>query len=224
MDGSLTRLGVDHIDLYYLHRVDPACRSRRRFGALGELVQAGKVRHLGISEAAPGTIRRAHATAPLAAVQTEYSLFTRDVEDNGVLATCAELGIGFVVLRAARTRDSFPAQSVDRRLRRGRLPARSPRFQGENFQKNLELLDEVIAMANEKGVTPASWHWRGCSPRAVHRGRFRAPGASRTSRRTSPRARLCLTTADLRALDAIAPRGAAAGERYATESLRTVHL
>src|SRR5262245_20321742 len=136
VDGSLRRLGVDHIDLYYLHRVDPDVPIEESFGALGELVAAGKVGHLGISEAAAETIRRAHATAPLAAVQTEYSLFTRDVEENEVLATCAELGIGFVsyaplgrgfLSGAIRSPDDFASDDIRRN---------SPRFQGENFQKN----------------------------------------------------------------------------------------
>ncbi|HEV7623521.1 MAG TPA: aldo/keto reductase, partial [Amnibacterium sp.] len=155
VDGSLSRLGIEVIDLYYQHRVDPKVPVEETFGALGELVQAGKVRHLGISEASAASIRRAHAAAPLTAVQTEYSLFTRDVEDDGVLATVRELGIGFVpysplgrgfLSGRIRSVDDF-AEDDFRRT--------SPRFQGENFTKNLELLDRVVAIADEKGVTPS---------------------------------------------------------------------
>src|SRR5665647_3556491 len=143
------------IDLYYQHRVDPETPIEETFGALGELVTAGKVRYLGISEAAPETIRRAHAIHPLSAVQTEYSLFTRDVEDDGVLATVRELGIGFVpysplgrgfLSGRIRSIDDFDADDFRRS---------SPRFQGENFTKNLEVLDQVVAIAERKGVTPS---------------------------------------------------------------------
>lgn len=163
VDGSLQRLGVDVIDLYYQHRVDPDTPVEETFGALGELVAAGKVRYLGISEAAPDTIRRAHATAALTAVQTEYSLFSREVEDNGVLATVRELGIGFVpysplgrgfLSGKIRSIDDFDEDDFRRS---------SPRFQGENFAKNLDVLDRVVEIAERKGVTPSqlalAWVW-----------------------------------------------------------------
>jgi aryl-alcohol dehydrogenase-like predicted oxidoreductase len=155
LEASLRRLDVDVIDLYYQHRVDPDTPIEETFGALGELVAAGKVRYLGISEAAPQTIRRAHATHPLSAVQTKYSLFTRDVEDDGVLATVRELGIGFVpysplgrgfLSGRIRSIDDFDTDDFRRS---------SPRFQGENFTKNLEVLDQVVAIAERKGVTPS---------------------------------------------------------------------
>src|SRR6195952_3536271 len=155
VDGSLRRLGVETIDLYYQHRVDPDTPIEETFGALGELVAAGKLRYLGISEAAPDTIRRAHATAPLSAVQTEYSLFTRDVEDDGVLDVVRELGIGFVpysplgrgfLSGTIRSIDDFAADDFRRA---------SPRFQGENFQRNLDVLAQVTAIAEQKGVTPS---------------------------------------------------------------------
>jgi aryl-alcohol dehydrogenase-like predicted oxidoreductase len=224
VDGSLMRLGVDHIDLYYLHRVDPRVPVEESFGALGELVAAGKVRHLGISEAAADTIRRAHATTPLAAVQTEYSIFTRDVEDNGVLTICAELGIGFVAYAplgrgflsgAIRSLDDFAPDDIRRA---------SPRFQGDNFQKNLELLDEVIYLASEKGMTSGqlalAWVLAQRSFIAVIPGTRRIANLEENVAAGS----LCLSNADLESLDAIAPRGAAAGARYAAEFLRTVHL
>ena len=146
-DASLERLGVDHIDLYYQHRVDTKVPIEETVGAMAELVRAGKVRHLGLSEAAPETIRRAHATHPITALQTEYSLWTRDVEENGVLSTVRELGIGFVAYSPLgrgfltgrfKTFEDLPADDFRRR---------NPRFQGENFDHNLELVREVEQMA-----------------------------------------------------------------------------
>src|SRR3954463_9176359 len=150
-DASLRRLGIDHIDLYYQHRVDNKVPIEETVGAMAELVQAGKVRYLGLSEAAPATIRRAHATHPIAALQTEYSLWSRDVEENDVLATVRELGIGFVAYSPLgrgfltgqfKTFDDLPKDDFRRA---------SPRFQGENFAKNLELVRDVERMAKEKG-------------------------------------------------------------------------
>src|SRR5215213_38340 len=154
-DASLQRLGVDVIDLYYQHRVDTTVPVEDTWGALRELVEAGKIRHAGISEASPETIRRAHAVQPVTAVQTEYSLWTRDPEENGVLATCAELGIGFVAYSPIgrgflsgriRSVEDLPADDFRRH---------NPRFQGENFARNLDLVDRVREMADEKGVTAA---------------------------------------------------------------------
>src|SRR6478672_10163832 len=151
-DASLRRLGVDHIDLYYQHRVDTKVPIEETVGAMAELENAGKVRYLGKSEAAPATIRRAHATHPITALQTEYSLWTRDVEENGVLATVRELGIGFVAYSPLgrgfltgqiKTPDDFPP---------GDFRGRNPRFQGENFQRNLQLVTEVERLASRKGV------------------------------------------------------------------------
>jgi aryl-alcohol dehydrogenase-like predicted oxidoreductase len=152
-DASLQRLGVDHIDLYYQHRVDAAVPVEETWGALAELVAAGKVKHLGISEAAPDTIRRAHATHPVTALQTEWSLWTRDPEENGVLDTVRELGIGFVAYSplgrgflsgAIRSTDDLEPTDFRRH---------NPRFQGENFAKNLALVDRVNELAEAKGVT-----------------------------------------------------------------------
>lgn len=153
VDASLRRLGVDHIDLYYQHRVDPDVPIEETWGALSELVQQGKVSYLGISEAAPESIREAHATHPVTAVQTEYSLFSRDPEDNGVLDTCRELGIGFVAYSPLgrgflsgriRSVEDLPADDY----RHG-----SPRFQGENFRRNLDVVDRVHELAARKGVS-----------------------------------------------------------------------
>src|SRR3954452_12025354 len=152
-DASLQRLGVDVIDLYYQHRVDTQVPIEDTWGALRELVEAGKIRHAGISEAAPETIRRAHAVQPLTAVQTEYSLWTRDPEDDGVLATCAELGIGFVAYSPiGRGFLSGQIRSIDD-LDPKDFRRHSPRFQGDAFQQNLWLVDRVREIADEKAVT-----------------------------------------------------------------------
>src|SRR3954466_13130723 len=153
IEGSLQRLGTDHVDLYYLHRVDPNTPIEETVGAMGELVAEGKVRHLGLSEASPDTLRRAHATHPISALQTEYSLWTRDPE-NEALPACRELGIGFVAYSPLgrgfltgriRSEDDF-AEDDFRRF--------NPRFQGENMRRNLELVERVREVADEKGVTP----------------------------------------------------------------------
>jgi aryl-alcohol dehydrogenase-like predicted oxidoreductase len=154
VEGSLKRLGTDHIDLFYQHRVDPNTPIEETVGALAELVAEGKIRHIGLSEAGPATIRRAHAVHPVAALQTEYSLWTRDVEDE-ILPLLRELGIGFVpysplghglLTGQIRTVDDF----TDDDWRKT-----NPRFTGENFQRNLAIVDEVQAIGAEIGATPA---------------------------------------------------------------------
>ncbi len=223
VDGSLQRLGLDVIDLYYQHRVDPDTPIEETFGVLGELVQAGKVRFLGISEAAADTIRRAHATSPLSAVQTEYSLFSRDVEDNGVLATVRELGIGFVpysplgrgfLSGRIRSIDDFDQDDFRRT---------SPRFQGENFERNLAVLDEVVALADAKGVTPSqlALAW------VLAQGEDLAPipGTRRVANleENASAVDITLTAEDLAAIDKVAPAGVAAGERYAPQGMKTLN-
>ena len=155
IDGSLERLGTDHVDLYYQHRVDPNTPIEETVGAMAELVQAGKVRHIGLSEAAAETIRRAHAVHPIAAVQTEYSLWSRDPERNGVLATCRELGIGFVPYSPLGRgflsgRFTSPDQLAENDFRRS-----GPRFTGQNLDANLKLAQKLAEIAEEKQVTPA---------------------------------------------------------------------
>ncbi len=223
LDASLRRLGVDVIDLYYQHRVDPDTPVEDTFGALGELVTAGKVRYLGISEASPDTIRRAHATHPLTAVQTEYSLFTRDVEDDGVLATVRELGIGFV-----------PYSPLGRGFLSGKIRSlddvadddfrrSSPRFQGENFARNLDVLDQVVAIARDKGVTPSqlALAWVLAQGDDV----VPIPGTRRTANLEENAAAVdvTLTAEDLAAIERAAPAGVAAGERYAPAGMQTLH-
>ena len=213
-DASLERLGVDVIDLYYQHRVDRTVPVEDTWGALKELVEAGKVRHLGISEAAPETIRRAHAVHPVTAVQTEWSLWTRDPEENGVLATVRELGIGFVAYSPLgrgflsgryRSIDDFDASDVRRN---------HPRFQGENFAKNLELVDRITEMAQEKGVTPSqlALAWVLAQGQDV----VPIPGTKHVSYLLENIGALDieLSADDLARIDEAAPFGSTAGDRY----------
>jgi len=218
-DASLERLGVDHIDLYYQHRVDTKVPIEETVGAMAELVRAGKVRHLGLSEAAPETIRRAHATHPITALQTEYSLWTRDVEENDVLGTVRELGIGFVAYSPLgrgfltgrfKTFEDLPADDFRRR---------NPRFQGENFDHNLELVREVEQMARAKAVTPGqlALAW------VLARGDdiVPIPGTKHVTylEENVAAAGVELSKADVERLDAVIPVGAATGTRYTDMSL-----
>jgi aryl-alcohol dehydrogenase-like predicted oxidoreductase len=212
-DASLQRLGVDHVDLYYQHRVDPHVPIEDTVGAMSELVEAGKVLHLGMSEAAPETIRRAHAVHPITALQTEYSLWTRDVE-SGILATVRELGIGFVAYSplgrgfltgALRTTDDLAADDF-RRM--------SPRFQGDNLEANLAIVDRVNEIARERGATPAqlALAWVMAQGEDV----VPIPGTKRLTylEQNIAAADLELTPEDLARLDEAAPPGVAAGSRY----------
>ncbi|HEY9721724.1 MAG TPA: aldo/keto reductase [Oscillatoriaceae cyanobacterium] len=216
-DASLMRLGVDHIDLYYQHRVDPKVPIEETVGAMAELVQAGKVRFLGLSEAAPETIRRAHRTAPISALQTEYSLWSRDPED-AVLPTVRELGIGFV-----------PYSPLGRGFLTGRFQQledlaaddyrrHSPRFQGANFAKNLELVTHMRELAKKKEVTASqlalAWVL------AQGDDLVPIPGTTRRAHLEENLQALDihLTGEEISRIDAIAPPGVAAGARYADMS------
>ena len=217
-DASLARLGVDHVDLYYQHRVDPSVPVEETWGALAELVAAGKVRHIGISEAAPATIRRAHQVHPVTAVQTEWSLWSRDVEDDGVLATVRELGIGFVAYAPlGRGFLSGTIRSIDD-LDEKDFRRHSPRFQGENFQKNLELLERVRQIATEKDVTPSqlALAW------VLAQGEDAVPIPGTKHRHYLDEnigaLDIQLSEDDLRALDAAVPVGSSVGDRYADMS------
>jgi len=218
-DASLERLGVDVIDLYYQHRVDTSVPVEDTWGALRELVEAGKIRHAGISEAAPETIRRAHAVQPVTAVQTEYSLWTRDPEQNGVFATCAELGIGFVAYSPmGRGFLSGRIRSLDD-LEENDFRRHNPRFQGENFARNLELVDRVREIADEKGVTAGQLALAWVMAQSDRDGNpvvVPIPGTKRVAylEENAAAADIELTGDDLHRLDEAAPVGSAAGERY----------
>jgi len=220
-DASLQRLGLDVIDLYYQHRVDRDTPIEDTVGAMKELVEAGKVRYLGLSEASPETIRRAHAVHPIAALQTEYSLWSREPEEE-LLATCAELGILFVAYSPLgrgfltgrfKTIDDLPAEDYRRH---------SPRFQGENFAKNLELVREVEALASEKGCTAAQLALAWVTRRP---GVVTIPGTTSRERleQNVAAGQVALSDADLARLDAAAPLGAAAGLRYPEASMKSVN-
>ncbi len=220
-EGSLRRLDVETIDLYYLHRVDPKTPIEETVGAMARLVKEGKVKHLGLSEVGPQTLRRAHAVHAITALQTEYSLWTRDPEDE-VLPTCRELGVGFV-----------PYSPLGRGFLTGRIKKfedlapndfrrTSPRFQGENFQKNLDLVHRIEQMAWEKGYAPAqlALAW------VLGRGEDVVPIFG-TKRRTFLEENLKaleieLTAEDLHHLDEIAPQGAAAGPRYSEAAMALI--
>jgi aryl-alcohol dehydrogenase-like predicted oxidoreductase len=219
-DASLQRLGLDHIDLYYQHRVDPETPIEETVGAMAQLVEQGKVRHLGLSEAAPDTIRRAHATHPITVLQTEYSLWTRDVEDNGILHTLRELGIGFVAYSPLgrgfltgriRSLEDLPADD-------SRRAGRFPRFVGENFQRNLDLVDRVREIADDKSVTPGqlALAWVMAQGQDV----VPIPGTKRRSylEENAAAAGISLTDDELARIDEVAPVGAGAGDRYADMS------
>jgi len=212
-DASLQRLGVDHIDLYYLHRVDPNTPIADTVGAMAELVRAGKVRYLGLSEAAPQTIRRAHAVHPISALQTEYSLWTRDPEDE-ILPTVRALGIGFVAYSPlGRGFLSGRIRSLDD-LDKDDFRRFNPRFQGDNFTRNLDLVNQVRAVATEKGVTPSqlALAW------VLSRGAdvIPIPGTTRRSHLEENLGALeiDLTPEDLDRIESAFPKGATAGDRY----------
>jgi aryl-alcohol dehydrogenase-like predicted oxidoreductase len=221
-DASLQRLGVEHIDLYYQHRVDPNTPIEETVGALAELVKAGKIRHIGLSEAAVGTLRRAVKVHPIAALQTEYSLWTRDPEDE-ILAACRELGIGFVAYSPLgrgfltgqfKTFDDL-AEDDYRRF--------SPRFQGENFQKNLDLVREVEEMAREKKCKPSqlALAWVLAQGDDI----VPIPGTKRRKylEENAAAVGVKLPSDDLRRLREVFPAGAAAGLRYPEHMMNLVN-
>jgi len=220
-DASLKRLGVDHIDLYYQHRVDPNTPIEETVGAMAELVKAGKVGHLGLSEAAPATIRRAAAVHPIAALQTEYSLWTREPEAE-ILPTIRELGIGFVAYSPLgrgfltgryRTIDDLPADDYRRN---------APRFQGENFRKNLDIVKAIEDMAKSKGCTPSqlALAW------VLAQGDDVAPipGTKRTAFLDDNlgAAGVSFSSDELARINALMPVGTASGDRYHAQAMRAV--
>jgi aryl-alcohol dehydrogenase-like predicted oxidoreductase len=221
-DASLRRLGTDHIDLYYQHRVDTGTPIEETIGAMSDLVHDGKVRFIGLSEAAAATIRRAHATFPITAVQTEYSLWTRDPEEE-VLPTCRELGIGFVAYSPlGRGFLTGEIKSFDD-LAEDDIRRRHPRFQPENFQRNLDLVAEITEMAREKGCTPAqlALAW------VLAQGEDIVPIPGTKRRRyleeNIEALEVTLTRSDLERLDETMPAGAASGDRYHAAGMATIN-
>ena len=221
-DASLQRLGVDTIDLYYQHRVDTAVPIEETVGAMAELKRDGKIRHLGLSEASIATIRRAHAVHPITALQTEYSLWTRDPEE-GLLAVCRELRIGFVAYSPLgrgfltgryKTPDDFAADDWRRN---------NPRFQGDNFRQNLEIVDRVRRVAASRHCTPAqlALAWVLAQGNNI----VPIPGSKHHERleENAAAAEVHLTADDLREIDALVPAGIAAGTRYAEGGMKTVN-
>jgi len=221
-EASLKRLGTDVIDLYYQHRVDPLVPIEETIGAMKRLVEEGKVRFLGMSEAAPGTIRRAHAVHPITALQTEYSLWNRDPEEE-LLPTLRELGIGFVAY-SPLGRGFLTGQitSIDD-LAPNDVRRNFPRFQGGNFTKNLDLVARIHAMAKEKDRTPAqlALSWLLAQGGDV----VPIPGTKTRTRLAENlgATEITLTKAELAAIDDISPRGAAAGDRYPEAGMQTVN-
>ncbi len=223
-DASLKRLGVEHIDLYYQHRVDPQVPIEETVGAMAQLVEAGKVRYLGLSEAGPRSLERAARVHPIAALQSEFSLWSRDLEENDVLATCRRLGIALVAysplgrgfLTGAIRRPEDLAQDDFRR--------HNPRFQGDNFTRNLHLVEQVHALARQKGCTPAqlALAWVLAQGEDI----VAIPGTKRRSRLEENIGALDvrLSAADLQALGRIFPPGAAAGTRYPPAGMAAVNL
>jgi aryl-alcohol dehydrogenase-like predicted oxidoreductase len=214
LEGSLTRLGMDPVDLYYLHRVDPNTPIEDTVGAMGELVTEGKVRFLGLSEAAPETLRRGHATHPITALQTEYSLWSREPEDE-LLALCDELGIGFVPYSPlGRGFLSGEIRSVDD-LAPDDFRRANPRFQGENFHKNLDLVEAVKGIAADRGVTAAQLALAWVLAQGDHLVPIPGTRRIRTLEENVAAVDLTLTPDDLARIDAVFPKGAASGHRYA---------
>ncbi len=221
-EASLRRLGVETIDLYYQHRVDPTTLIEETVGAMAQLVEQGKVRYLGLSEAAPATLRRAQTVYPITALQTEYSLWSRDPEDE-ILGTCRTLGIGFVAYSPLgrgfltgrfRSFEDLPVDDARRNM---------PRFQGENFQRNLDLVRRVEEMAREKGCTPAqlALAWVLAQGEDV----VPIPGTKRRAflEENAGALKVELTPADLARIDKVAPRGVAVGGRYSPQGMRAVN-
>jgi aryl-alcohol dehydrogenase-like predicted oxidoreductase len=220
-EGSLKRLDIETIDLYYQHRVDTNTPIEDTVGAMADLVREGKVRYIGLSEAGPETLRRAYAVHPISALQSEYSLWTRDPEDE-IIPTCRALGIGFVpysplgrgfLTGAYKSIDDFRSDDFRRN---------SPRFQGENFEKNLELVRHIERLAAEKGCTPSqlALAW------VLARGEDMVPIPGTKHRNYLEEnigaVNVTLTSADLERIDEIAPKGAAAGDRYTAESMKLI--
>jgi aryl-alcohol dehydrogenase-like predicted oxidoreductase len=222
-EASLRRLNTDHLDLYYQHRVDPETPIEDTVGAMKELVELGKVRFLGLSEAAPETIRRASEVHPIAALQTEYSLWTRDPETDGVLATCRELGIAFVAYSPLGRGFLTGQIRSERDLAPDDWRRANPRFQGANFQKNLDLVEKIAEIAREKGVKPSqlALAWVLAQGEDI----IPIPGTKRVKylEENAAALNIKLTPEEVRRISAVMPVNAAAGTRYADAGMASVH-
>lgn len=222
IDRSLQNLGTDYIDLYYLHRLDPNTPIEDTVGAMAELVQAGKVKYIGLSEVSAETIRKAHQVHPISAVQTEYSLFEREPEANGVLDVLKELGIGFVaysplgrgfITGELKSPDDFAADDFRRSI---------PRYQGENFYKNLDLLKEIQAIAAEKGITPSQLALAWVASNNI----VAIPGTKRIKyiEENAAATEVILTPEEKQKLESVIPIRGAAGERYEASQMDWVNV
>ncbi|MEB6334826.1 aldo/keto reductase [Serratia rhizosphaerae] len=223
VEGSLQRLGVETIDLYYQHRVDPEVPIEEVVGTLADLIKQGKIRHIGLSEASAATLERAHQVHPITALQSEYSLWTRDVELQGQLAACERLGIGFVAysplgrgfLTGAIQRPDDLAEDDFRRS--------NPRFQGENFARNLALVEKVSELAQAKGVTPSQLALAWVMAQGEHIVPIPGTKRRRYLEENVAAASLALSAQELAAIEAVFPQQAAAGARYGQESMGYVN-
>ncbi|WP_233981183.1 aldo/keto reductase [Pectobacterium versatile] len=222
VEGSLTRLGTDVIDLYYQHRIDPTVPIEETVGTLAELVQEGKIRYIGLSEASATTLERAHSVHPITALQSEYSLWTRDMEAE-ILPTCERLGIGFVpysplgrgfLTGAIRSPDDLAADDFRRT---------NPRFSGENFGKNLQLVEKINQLAQEKQVTPSQLALAWVLAQGEHIVPIPGTKRRRYLEENVSALDVTLTKKELAAIDAIFPPDAAAGERYGKESMAALN-
>ncbi|MBN3342476.1 aldo/keto reductase [Pectobacterium brasiliense] len=222
VEGSLTRLGTDVIDLYYQHRIDPTVPIEETVGTLAELVQEGKIRYIGLSEASATTLERAHRVHPITALQSEYSLWTRDMEAE-ILPTCERLGIGFVpysplgrgfLTGAIRSPDDLAADDFRRT---------NPRFSGENFGKNLQLVEKINQLAQEKQVTPSQLALAWVLAQGEHIVPIPGTKRRRYLEENVSALDVTLTKEELAAIDAIFPPDAAAGERYGKESMAALN-
>ncbi len=221
-ERSLKNLGTDYIDLYYLHRLDPATPIEETIGAMAELVKEGKVRYIGLSEVSSDTIKKAHGVHPLTAVQTEYSLFERSVEEDGIVATLHDLGIGFVAYSPLgrgflsgdiQSPDDFPENDFRRSI---------PKFQGEQFNKNIELVNKIKELAAGKGITPSqlaiAW--------IISKGIVPIPGTKRVKyvEQNVAAAGISLSNEEVAQLEAIIPLGTVTGDRYDASGMSMVSL
>jgi len=221
-EDSLSRLGVDYIDLYYQHRVDPTVEIEQTVGAMAELVKQGKVRYLGLSEASASTIRKAHLVHPISVLQSEYSLWSRDVEDE-ILPTLRQLGIGFVAYSPLGRGFLTARFGKPQDLKQDDYRRNSPRFQGENFFKNLQLVEKIQEIAASKGVTPAqlALSWLLAQGEDI----VPIPGTKKVQylQENIAAVDISLTTQELSQIEKIAPFGIAAGERYPAATMGTVN-